>query len=96
MSKDCTGEDCPVHNKGEQKHETCRFGTVEPYEIYSKVGPFVIDTGERGVAARCTWTKNRELPPHVQRSVGGLVDFCQDCALCNLWEPVEAAPCPIT
>lgn len=71
---------------GEARHETCRFGTLNPAWVYGGVSeptPSLIPI--------CSWKPCGPHPPALSRAWGGAVEFDRDCAVCNAHKPVEIA-----
>lgn len=68
-----------LHERGERRHETCRFGTLTPalniaFEDLSET-PMVVPL--------CNWKPPSPCPPNLKRDWGGLVEYARDCAVCE-------------
>lgn len=67
---------------GEERHETCRFGSLTP--------AFRLD--DRGqhptVIPLCGWEVPTAAPPAVRRAWGGAVEVDRDCANCQAYSPL--------
>lgn len=69
---------------GEARHEVCRHG------IFSDWSVAVTPHGERPfVMPLCAWKPERA-PPAVARHWGGEIDFARDCAVCPVFQRLEA------
>lgn len=80
--------DSAAHDYGERKHETCKFGTLNPAFI---VQPPVDDEPPKErptLAPICNWQPPEPHPPGIRRAWGGLVEFERDCAVCSAHQPV--------
>lgn len=80
--------------RGERRHETCRYGrltetwTVEGGSVHPPSVREALDRGTPGLAPLCSFEPKGPVPPALLRAWGGLVDFAQDCAMCDAYEEV--------
>ena len=70
--------------RGERRHEQCRFGTLTPawqYDLHRET-PTVLPL--------CTFTPSQDVPPALTRAWGGAVEYDRDCAVCDAYSPLKA------
>lgn len=74
---------------GERKHETCKFGTLNPaFTFQPPIDDEPIDA-RPALMPICNWQPQSPCPPAVTRSWGGAVEYDRDCAVCLAHKPVE-------
>lgn len=69
---------------GEERHETCRFGTL------NKAVRISIGDGRETPTLQpiCHWSSGQPTPPALRRAWGGAVEYERDCAVCPVHQVV--------
>lgn len=69
--------------RGEERHETCRFGRLTE--------AWLVEHGAETALSIpvCDWEPAKPHPPAIRRAWGGDVQYARDCAICDAHREVD-------